>query len=139
MTETQNYNLCQWAAEDRIMRTDFNDAMASIDTAIKAANDAMPRIATGTYTGTGEGGASITFPFRPLFLAIVGGKQQGINVVAANSGNWDAYMAAASSTSNPVGLRGSYSFTGNTIAINNNVQGYAMNAANTTYHWVAIG
>ena len=45
MDYTQNLDLPQWEETDRILRTDFNDAMAAIDTAV-------PRIATGTYTGT---------------------------------------------------------------------------------------
>ena len=31
MNYTENYHLPQWEETDRIMRTDFNDAMANID------------------------------------------------------------------------------------------------------------
>ena len=39
MNQTQNLHLPQWEADDRIMRTDFNDAMASIDAAVAAKAD----------------------------------------------------------------------------------------------------
>ena len=33
---TPNYNLCQWEAEDKVLRTEFNADNAKIDAAIKA-------------------------------------------------------------------------------------------------------
>ena len=33
---TPNYNLCQWEAEDKVLRTEFNTDNAKIDAAIKA-------------------------------------------------------------------------------------------------------
>jgi len=35
---TSNYSLCQWAASDKVLRTDFNADNAKIDAAIKAVN-----------------------------------------------------------------------------------------------------
>ena len=61
MQRTQNYNLCQWAAEDRIMRSDFNADNQKIDAALST----MPRIVTGTYTGDGEEQRTFTLPFTP--------------------------------------------------------------------------
>ena len=72
MTTTQNLNLPQWEADDRIMRTDFNDAMASIDAALAAAGNC--RIAIGSYVGTGAYGQSnansLTFDFTPKAVLI---------------------------------------------------------------------
>ena len=47
MDYTQNYQLNQWEATDRVLRTDFNSDNAKIDAA-------LPRFVTGSYTGTGE-------------------------------------------------------------------------------------
>ena len=33
---TPNYSLCQWEAEDKVLRTEFNADNAKIDAAIKA-------------------------------------------------------------------------------------------------------
>ena len=46
MTKTEHYDLPQWEPTDRVLREDFNAAMRSIESAI-------PRIAFGTYVGTG--------------------------------------------------------------------------------------
>ncbi|MEA4814323.1 hypothetical protein SDC9_131243 [bioreactor metagenome] len=39
MNTTTNYQLSQWEASDRVMRTDFNDNNAKIDAALKAISD----------------------------------------------------------------------------------------------------
>ena len=66
MNHTQNLNLPQWEASDFIQRTDFNDAFQKLD--------AVPRIVTGTYTGTGTYGSShpntLSFDFAPKFVLI---------------------------------------------------------------------
>ncbi len=82
MQYTENYQLPQWAEDDRIMMGDFNRAMADIDRGIaEAAKDLgtggkNARIAWGTYKGNGKYGASspntLTFDFTPavVFIAI---------------------------------------------------------------------
>ena len=69
MTETQNLHLPQWEAEDRIMRTDFNTAMASID-----AHCGSCEVVSGTYTGTGDysssGPSTLTFSAKPIAVFI---------------------------------------------------------------------
>ncbi len=70
MTNTANYNLPQWEASDRVKRSDFNAAMQSIDTALAGA----AKIATGSYTGTGEYGSAhpttLTFGFAPKAIIL---------------------------------------------------------------------
>ena len=44
--QTSNYGLNQWAEEDKVIRTEFNEDNAKIDAA-------LPRIIAGNYTGTG--------------------------------------------------------------------------------------
>ena len=46
MTKTEIYQLPQWEATDRVLREDFNEAFAQVKASI-------PRIAAGTYVGTG--------------------------------------------------------------------------------------
>jgi len=36
---TSNYNLCQWEASDKVLRTEFNEDNAKIDAAIKAVDN----------------------------------------------------------------------------------------------------
>lgn len=43
---TSNYSLCQWAASDKVLRTDFNADNAKIDAALKALNSGKASTAT---------------------------------------------------------------------------------------------
>ena len=52
MNRTQNYNLCQWEAADKVQRTDFNEDNRKIEAAILAARKA-PCCVYGTYVGNG--------------------------------------------------------------------------------------
>ena len=87
MNRTNNYKLCQWEADDKIQRVDFNGDNAKIDGAladhegrVAALEEAAPfhgncQVYTTTYTGTGEFGEShpnqLTFPRRPALVIIV--------------------------------------------------------------------
>ena len=70
MTKTTNYQLPKWEKTDRIQMKDFNDMTAALDAALAG----MPKLALGTYTGTGEKGqsapTSLTLSFPPKFLAV---------------------------------------------------------------------
>lgn len=74
MQQTENYQLPQWEATDRVTRADMNAAMSGIDSAI--ASKTTLRMATSQYTGTGGYGTSspttVTFPKRPLFFFVSG-------------------------------------------------------------------
>ena len=73
MNQTENLSLPQWEADDRIMRTDFNDAMANIDAGVRAANDAAaaaPKIAAGSYTGDGSAERKIPLDFTPKVVFV---------------------------------------------------------------------
>ena len=66
MNHTPNLQLPQWEASDRIHHDDFNAAFQKLD--------AVPRIVTGTYTGTGTYGSdhpnTLTFPFTPKLIFV---------------------------------------------------------------------
>ena len=49
--QTTNYQLNQWDAEDKVLRTEFNEDNQKIDAALGALAKAVPRIVTGTYEG----------------------------------------------------------------------------------------
>ena len=74
MNYTEKYHLPQWEETDRIMRSDFNEAMAGIEGGISTAqatadeaNEA--RHAVGFYSGTGRD-ISIEVGFRPRLILI---------------------------------------------------------------------
>ena len=92
MDYTQNLNLPQWEASDRIMRTDFNDAFEALDTAAAAAGNC--RIVTGSYVGAGECGAehpnTLEFDFHPMLVVVTGEAGGDYRIVAGVgcSGAW---------------------------------------------------
>ena len=84
MNRTTNYKLCQWEADDKIQRTDFNADNAKLDAAIKAVAQRAAaletgkadkaqclRIITGSFTGTGSADpVHISIGARPRLLLI---------------------------------------------------------------------
>ena len=82
-TYTSNYGLHQWAPEDNFLRTDFNEDLKKIDTALggkadgtetQAALDKKSEVVTGNYTGNG-GSQTINLGFRPAAVLISLGYQ----------------------------------------------------------------
>lgn len=69
MEYTENYHLPQWEETDRIMRTDFNEAMENIENGLTDA--AKVTYAAGYYLGRGEERKIVT-GFRPRMLLIHG-------------------------------------------------------------------
>ena len=94
---TSNYNLCQWAPDDKVLRTEFNADNAKIDAALagKASASELSSLSaavaqhtsalsgkgnciirTTSYTGNGQYGAAnartLTFPGKPLAVLING-------------------------------------------------------------------
>lgn len=97
--KTSNYKLNQWAAEDRIIREEFNADNAAIDAAlasiqataakvngkadsstleaeIAALEAKIPKIVTGTYTGDGAESQTVGVGFTPkaVFTCTYNGK-----------------------------------------------------------------
>ena len=93
-SHTPNYQLSQWEAEDKVLRTDFNADNAKIDAAIKAVDEkaggkapaaelaalaaqvkalkaTIPRVAAGTYTGSGQASRYISVGFDPKAVLIM--------------------------------------------------------------------
>lgn len=69
--KTQHYHLNQWEAEDKVLRAEFNQDNAKLDSAHGPGGQeraelrsAIPKIVTGTYQGNGA--ASQTSPWALL-------------------------------------------------------------------------
>ena len=147
MQRTQNYNLCQWAAEDRIMRSDFNADNQKIDAAL--ANGC--HIATGTYIGAGEYGEdhpnTLTFDFVPQIVFILGTAPAGSNGLVSVSGDlvllrpWTKTFGRSTNSSYyQVIIWGerSVSWHCSTSGSNGSASQQA-NSSGATYYYIAIG
>ena len=98
MTDTQHYQLNQWAADDQVLRMDFNADNAKIDAALGEHAQKLNwlgncRIETGTYVGTGEYGEnhanSLAFGGKPVLVIIGGGASEYF--LAARGSNSQVY------------------------------------------------
>lgn len=129
--------------------------IGGIDTGIRAEAQESAMIATGSYVGTGTGGADnptiLTFDFAPKMLLIthnsssvidpflgifIKGRPHGIVFVDGESvsgyGDYYSTMWGAVSLS-------SVTFTENSVSISHNEAGRQFNDGSLTYHYVAIG
>lgn len=70
MKQTENYQLNQWEASDRILREDFNNDNLKLENALEGLKTLCNcQIYLLPYTGTGETGPiTHTFPHRPMFV-----------------------------------------------------------------------
>jgi hypothetical protein len=146
MEHTSNYNLSQWAGEDRILREDFNADNAKIEAAL--ANAGNCKIAAGSYTGTGTSGSwaksnSLTFAFVPKLVIIKDNstyQQVGVFIWNCNAtvhSSNSTYTAVFYMTGSGVPM---VKYEGNSMSwFSNNNAVKQMNDNGKTYRWIAIG
>ena len=97
---TTNYNLNQWEAADKVLRTEFNEDNAKIDAALKANADAAAaiqaklgncRIEHSTYVGDGNAGSGystgLTFSGEPPLLVVVVGRDSKLLTIHSGTQN----------------------------------------------------
>ena len=100
--QTQYYELNQWEGRDQVLRTEFNADNARIDRALHELRARNCQLYMLTYTGTGSGGRSFTFPHRPAAVLIMGGI---VTFCVRSRGNPTSICGTGTWTTNP-GLYG---------------------------------
>ena len=149
---TTNYNLNQWEATDKVLRTDFNEDNAKIDAALAglagtaaehtaaiaqhaAAIPALGncQIYTTSYVGNNKYGAAnpttLTFPHKPVLMMVFTGAHR---ILAFLESGWAmTFVNSTGSTSSLTCTR-----TGNTVSW------YSTNNAimqlNSTYNYQVV-
>ena len=119
-----NYNLPQWAATDRVLREDFNEAFDAIDTALGE----KCKVLVGTYAGDGTTGRVIDFG-QAVTLVIVQGKgwrSNSFNDIGFAAG--EGCIAGISSGGN------GFTHTGTGIQIESTY----FNSSGSTYSYIAL-
>ena len=130
---TTNYDLCQWEPTDPVLRTDFNADNAKIDAALAGlAESRNCQIYTTTYTGTGSGGRTLTFPRKPILVFVMGGI---VTFMAAMQGESHIHMRYGASIS-----KSSATWTGNTLSWSQSGESpeLSANIGGETYSVVAL-
>ena len=161
--QTANYDLNQWLSTDQVLRTDFNADNAKLDAvlaglaetaagkaeqtavdALSAQVAALPRIAAGTYVGTGTSDSS--GPCRLDFTDFLGRPPQLV-VVRPQAGMGDGLVLLQGMTESMDALSGNYgSGSNNTVSWSGaSVSWFAQyvasqfNTKGETYYYFAIG
>ena len=130
MTDTQHYQLNQWAADDQVLRTDFNADNAKIDATL--AQKGNCQFYAATYTCSGTVSRSYTFPQKPD-LVIVGGGNVAVIVMYygfGSSASLSAFQQAVIQVQ----------WDNNTVTWQHSGQNvsYACNAEGSTYYIFAL-
>ena len=137
---TENYQLPIWAANDAFLREEFNDAHEKIEDARTEMAAKIPRIAAGSYKGTGEYASGSGFTKTLEF----GFSAQLVLIMRSDS---NAYLSGVFVRPSPRGICGFgnceivgavWSETGLTWVSSQDAN-YQLNANNVTYYWLAIG
>ena len=63
---TPHFNLCQWSADDPVLRADFNADNEKLDAALAE----KATILIGSYVGDGAESREIVLGFRPKFVQV---------------------------------------------------------------------
>jgi len=86
---TQNYKLCQWEPSDKVLRTDFNEDNAKLETALSGLQTSLNQtnstlsyayspsyrpLVAGSYVGTGSASRTIYIGFRPRAVLVISGE-----------------------------------------------------------------
>ena len=145
-SQTTNYQLPQWAKSDRIQMSDFNAAMSTIDAALAASAagiSAAPKIAVGSYIGTGTCGesnpSSLTFPFTPKLVGIVADSyscsESGTLLIRGQTKS--SGIGAASNSG--CALNMTVAWSGNSVSWHAFYDYKQLNKSDVTYFYFAIG
>jgi len=136
---TPNYNLNQWEASDRVLRTDFNSDNAKIDEVLGEHGVKLQTRGNGSlyymsYTGTGTYGSfaptSLTFPGYPALVFLFA--EDGGYLIAMRNSNRAIYFLNSTSCK-------SITWTGNTLSwFDMDSAGEQMNGAGRKYSVVAL-
>ena len=133
MNHTTNYQLNQWAKSDRVLMEDFNSDNQKIDAALGT----IPKLAVGTYTGTGKYGTTnkskLTFPFKPSLVLIFHPADSNYQAVC---------LPGSDGNTRPFGANTPYlyaTWSGNTVSwYSTDADNYQFNSKNAVYCYLAV-
>ena len=146
MTKTTNYQLNQWAKSDRLMMDDFNADNLKVDSALAALGEAIaaaPKIAVGSYTGSGSCGASsprtLTFAFQPKLVIVVENSWDYLKAGTALISGQSLSAGIGGGTSSGACLGLTVSWSGNSVTWYGPSAEKQLDVENCEYFYCAIG
>ena len=146
MTQTPNFQLNQWSGTDYVRRTDFNADNLKVDNALTALRTAIsdtPKIAVGSYTGSGSCGASsprtLTFAFQPKLVIIVVNSWDYLKAGTALISGQSLSAGIGGGTSSGACLGLTVSWSGNSVTWYGPSAEKQLDVENCEYFYCAVG
>ena len=146
MTKTTNYQLNQWAKSDRVLMEDFNADNLKVDSALAALGEAIaaaPKIAVGSYTGSGSCGASsprtLTFAFQPKLVIIVENSWDYLKAGTALISGQSLSAGIGGGTNSGACLSLTVSWSGNSVTWYGPSAEKQLDIENCEYFYCAVG
>ena len=146
MTYTTNYQLNQWAKSDRVLMDDFNADNLKVDSALAALGEAIaaaPKIAVGSYTGSGSCGASsprtLTFAFQPKLVIIVENSWDYLKAGTALISGQSLSAGIGGGTNSGACLSLTVSWSGNSVTWYGPSAEKQLDIENCEYFYCAVG
>lgn len=138
---TPNFGLCQWEANDAVLREDFNADNLVLDAALQGLKTA-PCCVTGTYLGgTDPNKVEVNVGFRPSFLVIVSDRSSQDDrynmdqmSVLAFTGCYLTILRSSSNTSKATDIFTDTGFTLEAVSTNK----HSLNAKGIPFHYAAF-
>lgn len=142
-SQTTNYGLNQWAAEDQVIREEFNSDNAKLETALTQLTSSVLQAAVGSYVGTGQYGSTtpncLEFDFVPkLIILVIDGKsvlKTGTVLIAGQSSS--AGIGTSYSSGSCLNL--SITWEGNKVFWYGGDAERQMNEEGSIYFYFALG
>lgn len=140
--QTSNYGLNQWAAEDKVIRTEFNVDNAKIDAALNAGMNAVkvlretrPALLTGTYRGDGSS--------TNTHLAQIGGNPSFLMILSHNASQAHVLFLLgeailSKSGGSTVGVAPQVFRTDSGVTLQSTHSSHAMNDEWSQYSYIAL-
>lgn len=150
---TANYQLNQWEATDQVLRTDFNEDNAKVDSALKGLSTSIQQNSTQisqlrqqmatlgncliyqtSYVGTGSGAVTLTFPHKPAIIQVVHPTESYLFIAAQGCSYALSFLNRSSIGANL------FTWNGKTVSWTN-PRGeviYQCNVEGETYHVIAL-
>ncbi len=137
-SQTTHFGLNQWAANDYVIREEFNEDNRIIDTELNK----ITRSAVGSYTGTGAYGSSnpnsLSFPFAPKLVIIQSAADSKYGPLFIRAGVSTTYCKQDSSGS---ATTVNWSNGGKTLSwyTTSSQVAYQLNSNGHNYNYIALG
>ena len=154
--QTTNFQLCQWEADDEVLRADFNSDNLKIENALSAIKTVADvaytpensPIVTGTYTGDGATTRVISLGFTPKAVLVMPRDSELVRDSSSHTYYYGGLAVTGSNAASSAAGATSWVCTSTIVAIAESgfqvgyddgpYSSYLTNESGTVYHYVAF-